>query len=159
MSDPYSPPSAEVEAAGEQELASRGARLAAAVLDAIVAAALILPLMFAVGAFDSIAAMGTAATIALNVLSLAVFTAVHGYLLATRGQTIGKSVLGIKIVGLDGRLLSLPALIGKRYAPVTFTNILPVFGPLLPLIDVLFIFSGNRRCVHDLIAGTKVVKT
>jgi hypothetical protein len=32
-------------------------------------------------------------------------------------------------------------------------------GQVLPAIDVLFIFRTNRRCVNDLIAGTKVLRT
>lgn len=30
------------------------------------------------------------------------------------------------------------------------------FG-LIGTLDVLFVFRADRRCVHDLIAGTKVV--
>jgi uncharacterized RDD family membrane protein YckC len=29
---------------------------------------------------------------------------------------------------------------------------------ILPLLDALFIFRQDRRCIHDLIAGTKVVQ-
>ena len=32
-------------------------------------------------------------------------------------------------------------------------GIIPLYG----LIDILFIFRGDKRCIHDLIAGTKVV--
>jgi uncharacterized RDD family membrane protein YckC len=28
---------------------------------------------------------------------------------------------------------------------------------LLTVIDVLFVFRDDKRCVHDLIAGTKVI--
>jgi uncharacterized RDD family membrane protein YckC len=33
------------------------------------------------------------------------------------------------------------------------------FIPLYGLIDVLLIFGSERRCIHDYLAGTKVVET
>jgi uncharacterized RDD family membrane protein YckC len=32
-----------------------------------------------------------------------------------------------------------------------------MIGPVLALVDVLLIFRNDRRCGHDLIAGTRVV--
>jgi hypothetical protein len=37
-------------------------------------------------------------------------------------------------------------------------SLIPTLGGLLTLVDALFIFGGSRRCVHDLIAGTKVIR-
>jgi len=34
----------------------------------------------------------------------------------------------------------------------------PYVGGLFGLIDILFIFGDERRCIHDLMAGTKVVE-
>lgn len=83
---------------------------------------------------------------------------VQWYLLTTEGQTIGKSLMKIRIVRYDteenpgfGRAVGLremiPALIGA----------IPLFGLLFALVDVLFIFGEERRCIHDYIAGTKVI--
>ncbi len=36
-------------------------------------------------------------------------------------------------------------------------GMVPYVGGIYGLIDSLFIFREDRRCVHDLIAGTKVV--
>jgi uncharacterized RDD family membrane protein YckC len=36
----------------------------------------------------------------------------------------------------------------------TLIGIIPFYG----LVDVLFIFREDKRCIHDLIAGTHVVQ-
>lgn len=38
-------------------------------------------------------------------------------------------------------------------------NTLLAFIPGYALVDILFIFRKDRRCIHDFIAGTHVVKT
>jgi uncharacterized RDD family membrane protein YckC len=48
-------------------------------------------------------------------------------------------------------------LLGLRYVLVMLVAVIPFIGGLLGVIDFLFIFREDRRCVHDLIAGTKVV--
>ena len=47
-------------------------------------------------------------------------------------------------------------LLGLRYVLVMLLGAIPIIGGLLGVIDFLFIFREDRRCVHDLIAGTKV---
>ncbi|MEA2700447.1 MAG: hypothetical protein QOI66_4718, partial [Myxococcales bacterium] len=34
---------------------------------------------------------------------------------------------------------------------------IPYLGGLYALVDALFIFRDDRRCIHDLIAGTRVI--
>lgn len=34
---------------------------------------------------------------------------------------------------------------------------IPLAGAAFGLVDILFIFRADRRCIHDLIAGTHVV--
>ena len=34
---------------------------------------------------------------------------------------------------------------------------IPVIGSFLGLLDVLFIFRQDRRCLHDMVAGTEVI--
>ncbi len=93
----------------------------------------------------------------LGLVGIPAFLLMHGYLLHQDGQTLGKRLLGMRIVGLDGRRVSLGHLILKRYVPIWLIAIIPWVGNWLVMIDSLFIFRGDKRCVHDLIAETKVV--
>ena len=50
-------------------------------------------------------------------------------------------------------------MIGLRalFFPLLFVVILP-WVAALPVIDQLFVFRKSRRCLHDLVAGTVVVR-
>ncbi|MCK5311891.1 MAG: RDD family protein [Desulfobacteraceae bacterium] len=108
--------------------------------------------------------------ITMTLLGFLQFAIIHGYFLQTTGQTIGKKILKLQIVSLDNKQLSLAKLLSLRYfilqaaIPITIYyclsyNIIVLFflTGLLSVIDPIFIFGENRRCLHDLIAGTKVV--
>lgn len=85
------------------------------------------------------------------------FFVLHGYLLYQYGQTIGKKFMGIAIVTLDNRKPAFFPLIVQRYFSQWLMGMLPFVGLPLRLLDVLVIFRGDKRCLHDLIARTKVV--
>jgi len=163
MTDPYQTPGADLEiqhtiTAGE--LASRWQRLAGAIIDGIIGFAVALPMMFMLGIFEY-TRKGVSPpfqlTLVSAVIGFVVFALVHGYFLNKSGQTIGKKVLGTKIVGMDDRQLGIQAILLKRYLPITVVSMIPVLGGLLSLVDILFIFGKEKRCVHDYIAGSKVV--
>ncbi len=95
-------------------------------------------------------------------LGIVGYLILNGWLLASRGQTLGKWCTGIKLVGKDGnkpawwRLIFIRAL----FFPLLYLPLLyAVFGlfALLPLIDVLHALRADRRCLHDMAAGTRVV--
>ena len=161
----YETPTAPSEEAGTPsgpELAGRGRRLGAYLIDLIIAgivlgvlAVLNLGISLEDLARDPMTQqMSTAGGIAY----LVIFMVINGYLLVTKGQTLGKLVLGIRIVdaGSNGAATAVKIL-GLRYVLVMLVGAIPIIGGLLGLIDFLFIFREDRRCVHDLIAGTKVV--
>jgi uncharacterized RDD family membrane protein YckC len=86
------------------------------------------------------------------------FLLLNGYLLATRGQTLGKALLKIRIVRPSGEPAS-GARLALRYG-VGLCN-RPHGGHALwiySLVDCLMIFRKSRRCLHDEIADTIVVK-
>ena len=84
----------------------------------------------------------------------------QGFPLFTRGQTVGKLLVGIKIVSLDGTPAAALNLCTRTFVLISIALIpLPYnFLGLLLLIDPLFIFGKDRRCLHDHIGQTKVVQ-
>jgi len=76
-------------------------------------------------------------------------------LLTRDGQTLGKKIMKIRIVRFDdGSNPRFGRVIGLR----VFLNGLLGFIPSYALVDVLFIFGSQPRCIHDYTAGTKVVQ-
>ncbi len=165
MSDennPYDSPKSEIYTQTQElnDLASRWLRLFAALIDNIIAFVIILPLMFYFDIFDLAfqnKELSYSYTLIFTAIGVVMYMLIHGYLLKTRGQTVGKLALGIKIVSLDGDLPAFPSLILKRYAPLWLLQLVPSLN-LLSLIDAVFIFRSDKRCIHDLIAGTKVIR-
>jgi uncharacterized RDD family membrane protein YckC len=76
-------------------------------------------------------------------------------LLARDGQTIGKKVVDIRIVSVE---TGQNAGFGSNVAMRAWVNFLLGIIPLYGLVDILFIFRDDQRCIHDLIAGTHVVE-
>ncbi len=161
--NPYEAPNAELDQTSRDGtvLASRGIRLGAAVIDGVISLLVTVPLMMVTGYWERAMSgtQGLGETIILSLLGFGIFLLIHGYFLATSGQTVGKKMLGTQIVSVeDGSLLPLPRLIGLRYLPLAVVANLPFVGGVATIINVLFIFREDRRCVHDLIAGTHVVE-
>jgi uncharacterized RDD family membrane protein YckC len=162
--NPYAAPNAVVipelpplpDRAARPELAGRGERLLAKIVDRLLYIACFLPFFVAalmhegpgLGAVAGMAAfLGFAAMLGLFVYNLA--------LLGQSGQTLGKRWLGIRIVRNDGSAADLGRLFGLRMA---LPWLIAVFvGPLFTLPDVLCIFGREQRCLHDLMADTIVI--
>ena len=159
--NPYQSPRAAVSVASQEGmLASRGARLAAALLDGLIGMAIMLPMMFVSGYFGAMRTGETAPIIVLAnwaLIGCVVFVLVQGYPLHATGQTWGKRALGIRIVSLDGTKPALGKLLLLRYLPLRVVGVIPLVNSLVVLTDALLIFRNDRRCLHDLIAGTRVV--
>jgi uncharacterized RDD family membrane protein YckC len=163
MDNPYATPRVSGPRAGYSPadsgaLASRGSRLAASLIDAFAAIVILLPALAAVffaGANESLSGfvMLLAAASGIGFLGFAVYQL---SMLLRQGQTLGKKSMNIRIVNVsDGQVPSAGRMLGLRY----LVNGLLGQIPLYSILDVLLIFGSDRRCIHDYLAGTKVVET
>ena len=131
-------------------LAGRGRRLVATVVDAIVVPIVVFFLMLVSGAFEHAEDyVGVRPLVSGLLLAVGGYLLPNGWLLFRRGQTLGKLATGIAIASVGSG--DVPA-----FWRLMLRGLLFLF---LPVIDVLFIFRGDRRCLHDLICGTRVVST
>ncbi len=174
----FAPPQAEVDdhVDGETGLAEagRGARFLASLIDGLVPLALICLVLVVVAlpAYDAFLqrqvpgiappALGSSRHPAavwawIGGLALLAWLAWSVALLFLYGQTPGKRVMHIRVVRVDGGRASFRRIFFLRWLPVVVASAVPVVGGLVGLIDPLLIFRDSRRCLHDSIAGTRVV--
>jgi uncharacterized RDD family membrane protein YckC len=124
------------------ELATRWQRVAAGLIDGVV----FVPV-----------AMLSLASIALAAVAFALVAAINLWLLARYRASIGKRVLGIRMARSDGSEAGLARLVFLRGLARCIVTSIPYLN-LLIVIDLAFIFGKRRRCLHDYIADTIVVK-
>ncbi|HJV23798.1 MAG TPA: RDD family protein [Holophagaceae bacterium] len=146
------------------EAADRGTRLVAAILDAIlglgllgIVAALAIPALLASRSRGGSAAAGLVILLVfvLGMLGIFIWNLVwlHKY-----GQTIGKRMMKVRIVRNDATRAGLGRIFWLRMFLPGAIGAIPIVGPLFSLVNICFIFRDDRRCIHDLIADTVVVK-
>lgn len=160
--NPYAPPESDVEmpTTAEAELAGRGARLGGSFIDGLLIGVVYMAVFYALGMFEEMtnAEITLGTSVIFIAMWFAVFLIFNGYLLAVRGQTVGKLAVGTRIVSIeDGSIPPFWKLTLLRYLPFSIIAYIPMIGPLLSFINPLFIFKKDRRCLHDHMAGTKVV--
>lgn len=156
-------------------LADRGARLLAASIDELIVLGAAVPLLFgaipaissmlaagadpeSIGTGELFSAMLSGPAITLTVVALLAWSAITAWLVATRGQSIGKRLVGIKVVRTDGSRASFARIFLLRNVVSSLPSLLPYLGWFYLLADPLLIYQDSRRCVHDLIADTIVVR-
>jgi len=161
--DVYAPPQSDIDVAPKSQeiLASRWERLWASLIDTVIQMVVIIPVMYYTGFFQQIM-KGHEPSLQYNLaiagVGLITFIVFHIKFLISSGQTIGKKILGIKIVDLHGQLPSIKTNLPIRYAVFFIPAQIPIIGQLLSIINILFIFGKEKRCLHDYAAGTKVVE-
>ncbi|MEQ1919770.1 MAG: RDD family protein [Elusimicrobiota bacterium] len=128
------------------ELATRKQRLLSAVSDAVIVG-----VPYVLGSLEVVPEplrlLGVVASLALLVVQLV--------MVSKHGQTLGKRFAGTRIVLKDtmengGFVVN----VLKR----GFLNGLLSLIPGYFLVDCLFIFREDRRCIHDMIANTVVIQ-
>jgi uncharacterized RDD family membrane protein YckC len=133
----------------------------AATLDSLIALLWSIPLWMHFKVFDYlIQFQDVPAGVAFEVAALGflLFVLANAYFLRNNGQTIGKWLLGIRIATLDGGIPDFWRIVILRYAPISLAALIPYVGFFADSFDAVFIYRGDRRCIHDLIAGTQVLQ-
>jgi uncharacterized RDD family membrane protein YckC len=123
-------------------LAPRGTRLVAALIDSAIAMVIYLVAI----------AADMPAILVVGLLALAAYQI---YLLSVFGQTIGKRAMNVRIVTNDREANG--GFVTNVLLRTVLNSIIAIV-PFYALVDILFIFRNDQRCIHDLIAGTKVIK-
>lgn len=144
----------------KNNLASRRKRLGGALIDGLIAMVTTISIMFATGILQQLVSgqqMTVGQRVGFFLVGWLVFLILNGYLLATKGKTIGKVVVKTRIVDMNGHVPGFGKLLILRYLILGLVAQIPIFGILAEYVDVLFIFGKERRCIHDYIAGTWVI--
>lgn len=138
------------------ELAGRLDRFWAAIIDR----ALFLGLIVATIAFSIFRRSSSSPVFVIAcAAALLALVGVQIWLLTAHGQTIGKRIIGLRIVKVsdmtNGGFVTNVLLRTVANAAI---SAVPVAGSIYFLVDPAFIFRDDRRCVHDHLAGTCVIK-
>jgi len=152
---------------GPPQVPSMWARLGARILDGLIFAIPFSILTFIVVGSSSngfsnfgttFQSSFTGSRIALSVLSYLAFAVYQILMIARTGSTVGKKVVGVRVVSEDGR----PATMRQsviRWAVYSGPTIIPIFGTLYALVLALspFFDTPRRQGFHDKAAHTVVV--
>jgi uncharacterized RDD family membrane protein YckC len=168
----YAPPRsavADLATSEGTERATRLSRLGASIIDGLILGLPFAPSYFA--AFSTLAHQGrfTASNLGMAMaatglllyaavlIDLVILTIV-AVLVHRNGQTIGKKLLGIKVVRTDGSRATLGRIFWLRNFVNSLFTLIPLAGRVYGLVDPLMIFGEARRCCHDYIADTIVIR-
>jgi len=163
--DVYQAPEAELDTNVQYPttLASRWQRLAASIIDGIILMIFVLPVFYAAGYFypayfqEENFLQQFILNIVAGLASVTVFLLINARLLFSRGKTVGKNLMGITIVDSFKHTIPERNNLLKRYAFYFFIGYVPLVGGIISLVNVLFIFGKEKRCIHDNVASTMVV--
>ncbi len=178
IDNPYAPSNAQLEEEIiELELAGRGARLIAVILNSLIIMLTQIPTYFAMATepdlLPAIIGILSAADIVggirlifesmgfLLMTSIVAWLGIIVYnlvLFHRQGQTLGKRIMGIKVIRSNGDRCSLRRFVFLRYALVALLGGIPFIGIFVSIADPLLIFRESRQCLHDTIADTIVIK-
>ncbi|MCB9870320.1 MAG: RDD family protein [Planctomycetes bacterium] len=140
------------------ELAPRGARLIASMIDFVLMTIAATPL-FVIGYLNGWVTGDDSAREGLIMTAAFLFgyVVLNGWTLHSRAQTLGKLMLDIRIQRIDGSHPGLTRLLVHRTLLPNLISLLPFIGIVVSIVGVLMIFRRDRRCMHDFLAGTRVV--
>lgn len=163
--NPYAAPAP---SASEQflhtQIASRGLRLGGFMLDGLFGLLAFSPGFVAVAIGESSrSSAGEEALAILAALLMLTFicalVGVNWYFISTRGQSLGKMVVGTRIARKED--LGMPGFVRgvilRAWVPGFLMGLPCGLGFIFFLVDSLWITSEDAQCLHDLIANTVVI--
>ena len=99
------------------------------------------------------AGVSPGASLAVTLINTAIAVAYYSYFEGTRGQTVGKMALGIKVVDADnGELIGVPRAVGRYFAKI-------LSGLALGLGFLWMLWDQRKQCWHDKLVRSVVIKT
>ncbi|MBS1834556.1 MAG: RDD family protein [Acidobacteria bacterium] len=129
-------------------------RFVAILIDGLIlgiAGALIsFPVQLAVGAISDNPMSLIAISGLLQLVQMAGAAAYMGYFLSTKGATIGKQVMGLKVIRSDGSPITFQRGVGRYFASM-------VSALILGLGYIIAAFDAEKRTLHDYICDTRVI--
>jgi uncharacterized RDD family membrane protein YckC len=87
----------------------------------------------------------------INILGMAISALYFTLFIGSRGQTLGKMAMGLKVVRADGTDVGYALALG-RWGGYLLSTLICFIGFLFPL------FRSDNLALHDMICGTKVIK-
>lgn len=178
--NPYAAPQSEVVGAipenilipGQHNFSNRWLRLLGSIIDGLILLVPFAIFLFLIGFFDVafnqapvpegwiwevIAEESFIFEVVSTLIVFVSMVVIQGYFWHTRSQSIAKMMLNMRIVTLDGKPASFSNIAFKRTLVVYVLGNLPGVGGIVSLVDALMIFRSEHNCLHDDIAGTRVV--
>jgi len=142
--------------AGVLELATIGRRFGAQWVDGLLFFAVFMPVWLVLFAGASVNQaqpnIGLGLTTLLTIGGAVLIFVYEGLMLSSRGQTVGKMAVGIKVVTPEGRDISAGQAWGRALTRQVFFSYFAIINYLPAL------FTKQKTAVHDLAAKTRVVR-
>lgn len=136
-------------------LASRGKRLLARIIDALIVG---IPVAIVVGLSNGFTS-NTGQTYWQQAVYTLVYLVYEGLMLTSSGQTVGKKLMRIRVALLENGAIPAGSPGWFRAATYSLPALVPCIGSLFWLVNVLFCTWDQpyHQCLHDKAARTVVV--
>ncbi|MCX6938405.1 MAG: RDD family protein [Verrucomicrobia bacterium] len=105
--------------------------------------------------------MGSRRVVALTLiiscsLYVLLFCALQYYMLCKTGQTLGRRLAKVKVIGIDGRQPDLKHITLRTFLPFAISP-LPMIGAIAMMVSIIMFCCPKRRTLYDRFAKTCVI--
>ncbi|GAA4692198.1 RDD family protein [Streptomyces youssoufiensis] len=148
--------------AGMPPLGGLGRRLVARIVDGLIVAIPVSVIMLlSFGGYDPTDPDDTGKSSATQIVFALVYFIYEGLMLTTRGQTVGKKLMKLRVAMLDNGANPTGQPGWFRAGTYALPQIVPCCGFLFWLVNILWCTWDRpyRQCLHDKVAKTVVVST